>query len=281
LIHDAWAKRQTFFPDTIAFVAPNKTLSVTVTGDKCQLNCAHCNGYYLKGMKLLEHVLSKNKGNENSYLISGGSDQDGKVPLVKKQAELVELSRRGKLNLHTGLVTEEEASCLSEFASVVSFDFIGDEKVISKVYGMNATVSDYLAAYRNLIKYVPVIPHICIGLDGGKIKSEYEVLSILQHETVKAISMIIFRPTANTSFSHCSPPDIKEVARFIATARIMYPSTPLYLGCMRPGGRYRDQVDSYAVEAGVNKIVLPAPSARKKAVDKGLSIEISEECCSF
>ena len=232
-------------------------------------------------MKSLEEVLSKGKGNENSYLVSGGSDQDGKVPLVKRQIELAELSRRGKLNLHTGLVTEEEALCLSEFASVVSFDFVGDNKVISKVYGLNATVSDYLAAYRNLVKYVPVVPHICIGLDSGKIESEYEVLAILQHETVRAISMIIFRPTANTAFSHCSPPNTEEVARFIATARLLYPRVPLYLGCMRPGGRYRDLVDSYAVEAGVNKIVLPAPLARKKALDKGLRIEISEECCSF
>ncbi len=281
LLDQAWEARQAFFPNRIEFTAPNRTLSVSVTGSDCSLNCSHCSGVYLRNMVSVEKALAGKKGRERSYLVSGGSTKDGKVPLLEKWLELKELASRGALNLHTGLVTEEEARRLSEIASVVSFDFIGDNETIAAVYGLSASVEDYLASYRYLQKYTSVIPHICIGLNAGTIKSEYDALHLLKQEAVEAISMIIFRPTEGTAFSQFSPPVPEEVARFIATARLMFPLTPLYLGCMRPGGRYRETVDTYALRAGVNKIVLPAPAARLKADELGLQISISEECCSL
>ncbi len=281
LLEQAWEARQAFFPMRIEFSAPNRTLSVSVTGTDCSLNCAHCNGVYLQKMVSLEKALSNKRGRERSYLVSGGSDAQGKVPLLEKWAELEELAARGSLNLHTGLVTEEEARRLAEIARVISFDFLGDNETIAAVYGLSATVDDYLASYRYLQKYTSVIPHICIGLNAGAIRGEYDALRLLRKEAVEAISLIIFRPTEGTAFSDCEAPPPGEVARFIATARLMFPRTPLYLGCMRPGGRYREAVDSLALRAGVNKIVLPAPAARRKAEDLGLEISISEECCSL
>jgi len=281
LMEQAWETRKLFFPDRIEFSAPNRTLSVSVTGDKCDLNCAHCNGAYLQKMATLETALASKRGREKSYLVSGGSDTRGKVPLLEKWAELEALADRGPLNLHTGLVTEEEARRLAQIAKVVSFDFMGDNDAINTVYGLSATVEDYLASYRYLQKYVSVIPHICIGINGGVVRGEYESLKILQQEAVEAISMIIFRPTDGTAFENCEAPPVNEVAWFMATARLMFPRTPLYLGCMRPGGRYRETVDTYAIKSGFNKIVLPAPAARFKAEELGLEISISEECCSL
>ncbi len=281
LLARAWNARRAFFPDWIEFTAPNRTLSVSVTGNRCLLDCAHCAGTYLKEMIPLEKALSAKRGRERSYLVSGGSDRQGKVPLLDRWAELKELADRGPLNLHTGLVSEEEAERLAEIARVVSFDFIGDRETIAAVYGLPYGVDDYLAAYRNLQKYCSIVPHICIGLHAGRIRGEYEALRLLQQEAVEAISMIIFRPTAGTAYSACEAPPAEEVARFIATARLMFPRTPLYLGCMRPSGRYREKVDRLAIKAGVNKIVLPAPAARLEAEEAGLSITLSEECCSL
>ncbi len=281
LLEQAWEARQAFFPMRIEFSAPNRTLSVSVTGANCSLKCAHCNGVYLQNMVTLEKALGNKRGRERSYLVSGGSDVRGKVPLLKKWTKLKELAARGPLNLHTGLVTEEEAQRLSEIARVVSFDFLGDNETIKEVYGISATVEDYLTSYRYLQKYTSVVPHICIGLNAGVIKGEYDALHLLKGEAVEAISMIIFRPTEGTAFSSCKAPPPEEVARFIATARLMFPRTPIYLGCMRPGGRYRETVDSLALRAGVNKIVLPSPAARRKAEELNLEISISEECCSL
>jgi len=280
LMRQAWQVRQLFFPDQVEFVAPNRTLSVSVT-NSCSLNCAHCGGIYLQGMVPLDKALGSKRGREKSYLVSGGCDKEGKVPLLEHWVELEELAGRGFLNLHVGLVNEDEASRLAEIATVISFDFVGDNEAIAAVYGLPCTVEDYISSYRSLQRYCRVIPHLCIGLNGGKIKAEYEALHLLKKEAVEAISLIIFRPTAGTAFSGCVPPHPREVAAFIATARLMFPGTPLYLGCMRPSGRYRETVDSFALRAGVNKIVLPAPSARFQAAELGLEISLSEECCSF
>ncbi len=281
LLDQAWKVRQAFFSHQIEFAAPNRTLAISVTGSSCELNCAHCNGVYLQKMIPLEQALSLKGSREKSYLVSGGCNPLGKVPLLERWNELEELALRGPLNLHAGLVNDEEARKLAEIATVVSFDFVGDDETISTVYGIPVTVENYLNAYRALQKYTRVIPHICIGLKGGVIDGEYKTLEILKDEAVEAFSFIVFRPTAETAFSECSPPSLEETARFIATARLMFPRTPLYLGCMRPGGRYREQLDTMAIKAGVNKIVLPTPEARCLAEELGLAITVSEECCSL
>jgi lipoyl synthase len=281
LLERAWEVRRTFFPDSIEFSAPNRTLSVSVTGGHCDLNCAHCAGVYLQHMVPLEKVLPGKKGREKSYLVSGGCTREGRVPLLERWAELKELASRGRLNMHTGLVSDTEAARLSEISSVISFDFVGDNETIASVYGLPATVEDYLASYRSLQKYSRVVPHLCIGLSCGVIKGEYKALEMLRQEAVEAISMLVFRPTAGTPFANCDPPPSDEVGRFLATARLMFPGTPLYLGCMRPGGRYREDLDCLAIRAGFNKIVLPTPGARQLAYDFGLSITLSEECCSL
>lgn len=277
----AWQARRSGFPGTIEFIVPRRTLAVSVTGKSCALNCAHCSGVYLHSMASIKKALNQPGGQTRSYLVSGGSDSQGRVPLLKHWPELKLLAERGPLNLHAGLVSEKEARRLGEIATVVSFDLVGDNETIAAVYGLKAGVDDYLQAYRHLQKYTRVVPHICIGLNGGKIKGEYEALHLLSKEKVEAISMIVFRPTKGTPLSDCPPPGPEEVARFLATARLTFPHTPLYLGCMRPGGRYREQLDTYAVRAGINKIVLPAPAARQQAIQMGLTISFSEECCAL
>lgn len=281
LLNEAWRSRRLFFGDRVVFAAPNRTIAVSVTGNSCALNCAHCGGAYLRSMVSLDRVLGSKKGREKSYLVSGGCDRRGRVPLVEKWAQLKELSGRGALNLHTGLVGEEEAKRLAEIAAVVSFDFIADDCTIRDVYGLPVTARDYLSAYRSLQLYTRVVPHICIGLNGGRVSGEYRALEMLRAEAVEAISLIVFRPTAGTAFSSCSPPEPEEVARFIALARLAFPRIPLYLGCMRPGGRYREKLDSLALQAGVNRVVLPAPAARRRAAELGLAVSISGECCSL
>ena len=61
----------------------------------------------------------------------------------------------------------------------------------------------------------------------------------------------------------------------------MFPQVPLYLGCMRPGGRYRESLDQLALQAGINKIVQPVPALRQLASDLGLTVIRGEECCSL
>ena len=273
--------RQAFFPRQIEFVDPSATLPVSVTQDRCALNCAHCNAYYLKYMATLERALTLPFKEGSSFLVSGGCDLSGRVPLVENWDGLKELKKKGPLNLHTGLVPEEEAKRLGVIADVVSFDFPGDEETVAKVYGLKAGLGQYLKAYRALLKVVRVVPHICIGLNGGQIKDEEKILEALRFEAVEALSFIVLRPTRGTAFSGLKPPAAEEVALIIAKARLLFPSVPLYLGCMRPGGRYRQALDLLAVRAGANKIVQPTAGAAEEAKKLGLGITYTKGCCSL
>jgi uncharacterized radical SAM superfamily protein len=281
LLERSWQVRRAFFPDRIEFATPSRTCAVSVTGSSCELACSHCGGKYLKQMVTLEEALSAGKSGQASYLVSGGCNTQGRVPLRENLAAINELSGQGRLNLHTGLVGREDAELLGQLATVVSFDLPGDDATIAAVYRLPFTAAQYLDAYRNLLTSARVVPHICIGLNGGSIGSEYQLLKNLQGEAVEAISFIVFRPTAGTAYEKAAPPLLSDTARLLATARLMFPRVPLYLGCMRPGGRYREELDLLALRAGVNKIVLPTPAARQKAAELGLEIIMSEECCSL
>ncbi len=277
LLSKAQEIRKTNFADEITFVYPQETLSVSVTGQVCDLNCAHCGGHYLRNMENIEKASSA-----QSCLISGGCDHTGKVPILQEKDRLKKMSNDISLNLHVGLVSESEAKEIGEFAKSVSFDFVACTETIKKVYGFtDVTEDDYLNSYRSLQRYTKVVPHICIGLNGGEQSGELSALSMLAKERPAALSFIVFTPTKNTDFALKTPPVLDYVVNILLQARIMFPETPIHLGCMRPGGKYRDDLDYWALQAGVNKIVIPAPKARKSAKNLGLNIQIEEECCSL
>lgn len=281
LLAEAWEIRRAFFPPQVEFVTPFRTLAVSSTGEKCALNCSHCGGYYLRGIATLEEALQHNKQKITSFLVSGGYNLQGGVPHFAQWEKIVKLSCRGALNMHTGLVTEEQARKLSQVADVVSFDFIVDNQTIEEVYGLSASGQDFIDSLQALCRYTKVVPHLCLGLKGGQMQGEFKALEKLKQEKVEAICFIVFRPTPGTLFESCAPPSLEEVGSFLAKARIMFPALPLYLGCMRPGGRYRNTLDQLALQAGINKIVQPVPAARRLAADLGLIAIKGEECCSL
>ncbi|MBS4023460.1 MAG: radical SAM protein [Dethiobacter sp.] len=281
LLEETWALRRAYFPHRIEFVYPIQTLPVSITGSDCALNCAHCGREYIKRMSTLKEAVQGKRGDCKSFLLSGGCDTRGAVPHLLHRQEINELARRGRLNIHAGLVGEDETSELAKLSTVISFDFVVDDETIEEVYGLPVSSASYIESYRRLRRLTHVVPHICIGLKGGEIKGEYKALEALKREGAQAISFIIFRPTPNTAFADCTPPPAAEVVRILSTARIMFPRVPIYLGCMRPGGNYRSMLDCLAIRAGVNKLVHPSPAARNLAQVLGLNIVRKEECCSL
>ncbi len=268
-------------PAALEFVYPRRTLPVSSTGRSCTLNCAHCAGHYLQKMHTLPEALAETASQPKSYLVSGGFTKQGIIPHGEHRAELAALSRRAPLNMHTGLIGPDEATWLGSVAGAASFDFVQDARVIEDIYGLEKTPDDYLRSYRTLKKHLRTIPHLCLGLSGSSLREEYRALQILREEGAEAISIIVFRPTPGTRMAACFPPPLPQVELFLHRARRLLPETPLYLGCLRPGGRYRQALDSLAVRVGMKKIVHPSPPARKLAAKLGRRIEYSEECCIF
>lgn len=273
-----WAVRQRHFPPELAVVHPGGTQAVSLTGASCSLGCAHCGGHYLWAMKPLDGVTDGDQLG-SSCLISGGCDSRGRVPIREHADRLAALKGNRRYNLHTGLVDDADMPAIARLADTVSFDMIGDDATIAEVLGIKRTVADYAACYARLRERCRVVPHICVGLHGGDIRGEYRVLEILKELGVDSLTFIIFTPTRGTRFADRQPPDIADTVRLLAAAREKFPAVPVQLGCMRPGGRYRGEIDLWAVRLGVNAIVNPAPAAIREAEQLGLSVVRRWECC--
>jgi len=277
-LQEAWQIRQANFPPEIEFVYPLDTALISLTGQHCDLDCAHCGGYYLQHMA---PVWQAEAGRATSCLISGGCDASGRVP-VTRYLEQIEAIRQGrKMNWHVGLIEEADLHAIAPYTDVVSFDFVGDDETIREVYGLDCTVSDYVETYRTLRCHTRVIPHITIGLRGGATGHEYPAMERLQELGVEGLVFIVFIPTPGTRYADRQPPPVEAVVSILAEARLRFPDTPLHLGCMRPRSSYRAQLDPLAVRAGVNRIVSPSREAVQLAEKLGLSIVQSRECCVF
>jgi len=274
----AWQVRQANFPSEIEFVYPLDTALISLTGHHCELDCAHCGGYYLQHMT---PVWRAEVRKATSCLISGGCDASGRVPVTRYLEQIKAIRQGRRMNWHVGLIEETDLLAIVPYTDVVSFDFVGDDDTIREVYGLDCTVADYVRTYQMVRRHTRVIPHITIGLRGGAIGHEYPAMEKLQELGVNGLVFIVFIPTAGTRYADCQPPPIELVVNILTEARLRFPDKPLHLGCMRPRGQYRAKLDPLAVRTGVNKIVSPARGAVQLAEELGLSIVQSWECCAL
>ena len=264
----------------ISFVYPKRTEPVSITGNGCALSCAHCNGHYLKHMRDVFHNPEDGKRKDiGSYLVSGGCDAEGAVPLREHVDLLRQLSTHHRVVAHTGLIAREDAAALAPFIDSASFNLIGDDTTIKEVYGIDKTSHDFMGSYLGLREYVRTFPHITIGLHGGEIIGEYKAVDMLSEVGCDALVFNVFIPTDGTAFAGVSPPAVDEAADVITYARKQLNGAEIYIGCMRPGGAFRREFDAKCVEAGIDRIVMPARNAREVARNLGLDISYLEECC--
>ena len=285
LICSAWEVRKKHFADEIWFDFPSLTESITLTGQACALNCAHCGGHYLKGMRSVSEMKFvgslDSTSTFRSALVSGGCTIEGKVPFEEHLEFLYNLKQRVRLNFHVGLLDGKEISLLKGLADVVSFDFVADRETIQEVYGLKQGPEDYRRVYVGLREVVPVIPHLTLGLRGGKWGGEERALDALQELGFTGLVFNVFIPTPGTRYALRQPLPVEEVVRFLAKARVRFPDVPLALGCMRPKGKYRQVLDEAAVSLGLNRLVMPTPRARRRAEELGLRVIKGEECCAL
>ncbi len=281
LMKQAWEIREKNFSPLIEFDIPQDTMTVSLTGSYCSLDCAHCGGYYLKEMNTIDEARKKlSLDHHTSWLVSGGCDQFGAVQFNEGMEFIKEARQRSKkINMHVGLIAQEQIAKIVSLVDCVSFDFVVDDETIKEVYGLKRTASDYIETYKSLRAAVKVVPHICIGLKGGEIQGEYEALKVLKELGLDELVFIIFIPTPGTRYADRTPLALEKVVEVLAKARIEFPDIPIHLGCMRPTGKLRAEIDYYGVQCGVNKIVNPTRYGIKKAEDLGLDIKYGRECC--
>lgn len=263
----------------ITFVYTKDTKVVSLSGEGCALDCGHCNKHYLKQMDDLRDPVPENT---KSFLISGGLKEGGKSFILDRKNELEELKQKGyNFNSHVGFVDEDEIDAVAALIDYVSFDFVSDSRVIKDVYKLDKTVEEYVEQYKLLRTKMKVYPHVTIGIDRGKIHWEYEAIDILKNLDADRLVLNVLIPTPGTEFADAPLPEIEEVRKVVQYARRVFADKPVIIGCMRPFGRYRLEMDVMAVEEGVDRIVQPTPRARKKAEELGYEIEYMYECCAL
>ncbi len=75
--------------------------------------------------------------------------------------------------------------------------------------------------------------------------------------------------------------DPETVGRLAAVARLRNPSTLLTLGCARPAGPDKVEIERRAVLAGVNVVAYPDPATNHLAGELGLQTRFDERCCTL
>lgn len=263
----------------------------SVTGSACALNCRHCGSRVLASMiatdsppKLFEAVKNlKSKGGVGC-LVSGGCSGDGSVPFESFISTLARIKQELNLTImvHTGILDFDTARKLKQAGiDVALIDIIGSNKTIRKTCKLPIKVQNYEESLRAISEAcLDFVPHIVVGLENGKLEGEFSALEMISRYKPPAIVIIAFMPIPGTDMADVPPPESSDIAKVIATARLMFPQTQLALGCMRPKGKNRQETDVLALKAGINGIAFPSEKVIEFAEQQGYESSFSNCCCA-
>jgi len=265
--------------------------TISVTGNSCALNCKHCGGKVLETMhpalspqELFELGVKLKQNGAKGCLVSGGCLADGSVPLKGFLPVLGRFKRELGLTVfvHTGIINSETAVALKETGiDAALVDVIGSAETVRKIYNLNVNVQDYcdsLEALQNA--KLNFVPHVIVGLNGGELDGEMQALQMIQQVKPSAIVIIAFMPIHDTAMAKTPPPKPADIAKVVSMARLMFPHTPLVLGCMRPKGLERIETDVLVLRAGIDAVAFPSEAAVEYARGRGYEIIFSPYCCA-
>jgi len=265
--------------------------TISITGDKCAFCCKHCGRRYLKNMiscttpeALRDECLRLSSNGVRGVLLSGGYNKEGYVPFEPFLDAIKSVkSETGMfISAHTGLVSESLAKDLGKAGvDLADFDLIGDDSTIELVLGVRKKVEDYQRSMKALKRYVKyVVPHICVGLHAGEVRGEFRALEMASEIKPPLVVLLVLTPTAGTEFEKSLAPSVDDFRRVAAEARLRFPEAQLSLGCMRPRDSGRLGMELAALQAGFDRIELPAEQTLEAARDMGLEVKKLRACCA-
>lgn len=267
--------------------------AVSITGGECKLQCDHCKAKILEPMipartpeELWRVVNAQIEAGAQGMLLTGGSNHRNEVeydPYYSVIRRVKDTFPQFKIALHTALVTPEVAQRM-EGAGIdaAMMDVIGAQDTISQVYHLRRSVEDFERSLEALTSTrLKVVPHIVIGLHYGRMLGEWNALEIVRRHQPDALVLVVVMPFYAPERRPFATPDSREVGAFFMDAREALPDIPLLLGCARPAGRVKAEIDSYAVMAGLNGIAHPADGMVELAVRLGREVRVTPSCCSI
>ncbi|MDA8102694.1 MAG: hypothetical protein M0Z34_07000 [Nitrospiraceae bacterium] len=271
---------------------PRRFLPVSVTGSACALSCDHCQTKVLQGMlsvpfgeTLFDVAARLQAGGSQGLLISGGSTKNGGVPLERHLRHVPRIKEELGMTViaHSGVVSPRLAEALAgSGVDGVMLDIIGAEETIRDVYHLDLTPSDFDASLSLLSAGgLRIIPHIILGLHYGRFLGEHAALEMISRYPVSTLILVVLTPLVSTPMENVEPPSVGEISGFFADARTAMPTTRINLGCARPMGGVKSEIDAAAVDLGLNGMAYPAEGTIAYAASRGLTPKLYEWCCSM
>lgn len=267
--------------------------AVSITGGDCKLQCDHCKAKILEPMipartpeDLWRVVNEQIEGGAQGMLLTGGSNHRNEVEYDAYYSTIRRIKDAFpafKIAMHTALVDMDIARRMEDSGiDAAMMDVIGSQDTITQVYHLRRTVDDFERTLEYLVATdMKVVPHIVIGLHYGRFLGEWNALDIIKRHMPAAVVLVVVMPFYAPEARPFVTPDSTEVGRFFMDAREGLPEIPLLLGCARPTGRAKMEIDSYAVLAGLNGIAHPADGVVELAARLERDVRVTPACCSI
>ncbi|MCW5605649.1 MAG: radical SAM protein [Burkholderiales bacterium] len=267
--------------------------AVSITGGECKLACDHCKAKILEPMipartpDALWRVANEQiAAGARGMLLTGGSNHRDEVeydafyPVIRRIKGAFPAFR---IAMHTALVDGDIARRMeASGVDAAMMDVIGAQDTVSQVYHLRRSVDDFERSLEHLTATsLKVVPHIVIGLHYGRMLGEWNALEMVRRHKPDALVLVVVMPFYAPSSRPFVTPDTRQVGRFFMDAREALPDIPLLLGCARPAGIAKAQIDSYAVMAGLNGIAHPADGMVELAARLGRDARVTPACCSI
>ena len=267
--------------------------AVSITGGECKLACDHCKAKILEPMipartpdELWRVVNEQIANGARGMLLTGGSNHRNEVeydafyPAIRR---IKDEFPSFKIAMHTALVDRDIARRMEASGiDAAMMDVIGAQDTISQVYHLKRSVLDFERSLECLAATtMKVVPHIVIGLHYGRMLGEWSALDIVARHQPDALVLVVAMPFYAPETRPFVTPDTRQVGRFFMDAREALPDMPLLLGCARPAGMAKAQIDAYAVMAGLNGIAHPADGMVELAARLGREVRVTPACCSI
>lgn len=267
--------------------------AVSITGPDCKLQCDHCKGKILASMipartpeELWRIANRQVERGARGMLLTGGSNHRNEVeydPYYSTIRRIKEAYPEFGIALHTALADRGAAQRMEGSGiDAAMLDVIGAQETIAQVYHLKRSVDDFERTLENLVATrLKVVPHIVLGLHYGRFLGERAALEMLRRHLPSAVVLVVAMPFYAPAHRPFAVPDSLEVGRFFLDARRALPEIPLLLGCARPAGRAKAEIDAYALMAGLDGIAHPADGMVELAVRLGRKARIASACCSM
>lgn len=191
--------------------------AISITGDRCELDCDHCKGSLLRTMihvhneeTLVKAGLEAAKRGDRGILVTGGCDQAGRLPWERFVGGIAALKRLTTLfiSVHAGQLGPTTAEALRHAGvDQALVDVIGDEATAREVYHL----SDGVRRIRKTLDALAtagleIVPHILMGLHYGQERGERAALAMLKDYPLTKYVVVVIMPGKGTPMAGVPPP---------------------------------------------------------------------------